>query len=67
MIEPRLTDQWFVDAETLAAAAIKAVEDSETKFVPKHWENTYYEWMRNIQPGASLDKFGGGIDSLAWS
>ena len=50
VIEPWLTDQWFVDAEKLAQPAIKAVEDGRTKFVPKNWENTYFEWMRNIQP-----------------
>ncbi|HCH55896.1 MAG TPA: valine--tRNA ligase, partial [Rhodospirillaceae bacterium] len=48
VIEPRLTDQWFVDAETLAKPAIEAVEKGDIRFVPKHWENTYFEWMRNI-------------------
>ena len=43
-------DQWFVDAERLAGPAITAVEQGRTKFVPGQWENTYYEWMRNIQP-----------------
>ena len=50
VIEPRLTDQWFVDAETLAKPSIEAVEKGDIRFVPKHWENTYFEWMRNIQP-----------------
>ena len=50
VIEPRLTDQWFVDARTLAGPAIEAVEAGKTRFVPRHWENTYFEWMRNIQP-----------------
>jgi valyl-tRNA synthetase len=50
VIEPRLTDQWYVDAETMAKPAIEAIEKGTTKFVPKHWENTYFEWMRNIQP-----------------
>ncbi|MCP4779576.1 MAG: valine--tRNA ligase [Hyphomicrobium sp.] len=49
-IEPFLTDQWYVDAKTLAAPAIKAIEDGKTVFVPKAWEKTYFEWMRNIQP-----------------
>ena len=66
VIEPRLTDQWFVDAETLAAAAIKAVEDSETEFVPKHWENTYYEWMRNIQPWCISRQIWWGHRIPAW-
>ena len=50
VVEPYLTDQWFVNAEILARDAIKAVEDGETVFLPKHWEKTYFEWMRNIQP-----------------
>lgn len=50
VIEPWLTDQWYCDAHTLAQPAIKAVEDGKTVFVPKQWENTYFEWMRNIQP-----------------
>ncbi len=50
VVEPWLTDQWFVDAKTLAKPAIEAVESGRTEFVPKNWENTYYEWMRNIQP-----------------
>src|SRR3546814_11588348 len=48
-IEPFLTDQWYVDAATLAKPAIEAVEQGRTAFVPKQWEKTYYEWMRNIQ------------------
>ena len=63
VIEPRLTDKWFVDAEALAAAAIKA---SETKFVPKHWENTYYEWMRNIQPWCISRQIWWGHRIPAW-
>ena len=50
VIEPLLTDQWFVDAPTLAKEAIRAVEDGEMQFVPKSYEKTYFEWMRNIQP-----------------
>ena len=50
VIEPLLTDQWFVDAEKLAKQAIKKVKDRETKFIPQNWEKTYYEWMENIQP-----------------
>ncbi|MBL8704315.1 MAG: class I tRNA ligase family protein, partial [Rhodospirillales bacterium] len=49
-IEPWLTDQWYVDAATLAKPAIEAVEQGRTKFVPEHWTKTYYDWMRNIQP-----------------
>ena len=50
IIEPWLTDQWYVDANTLAKPAIEAVENGEVVFVPRQWQNTYFEWMRNIQP-----------------
>lgn len=49
VIEPLLTDQWFVRAGPLAEKAIKAVEDGRIRFVPANWEKTYFEWMRNIQ------------------
>ena len=66
VIEPWLTDQWFVDAETLAQPAIKAVEEGRTKFVPKHWENTYFEWMRNIQPWCVSRQIWWGHQIPAW-
>lgn len=50
VIEPMLTDQWFVDAPTLAKEAIRVVENGDMEFVPKSYEKTYFEWMRNIQP-----------------
>ncbi|MGI9327220.1 MAG: valine--tRNA ligase [Pseudomonadales bacterium] len=49
VVEPWLTDQWFVKIEPLAAPAIKAVEDGDIEFVPKQYENTYFAWMRNVQ------------------
>ncbi|HKI60433.1 MAG TPA: valine--tRNA ligase [Mariprofundaceae bacterium] len=49
VIEPYLTDQWYVAIQELADPAIKAVEDGDIRFVPQHWEKTYFEWMRNIQ------------------
>jgi len=49
VIEPRLTDQWFVKAGPLAKPAIEAVENGDIKFVPDNWKNTYFEWMRNIE------------------
>jgi valyl-tRNA synthetase len=49
VIEPYLTDQWYVKVKPLAAEATKAVEDGRIKFVPDNWAKTYYEWMRNIQ------------------
>jgi valyl-tRNA synthetase len=50
VIEPWLTDQWYVDAATLAKPAIEAVRSGATKIVPKSWEKTYFNWMENIQP-----------------
>jgi len=50
VIEPMLTDQWFCDAETLAKPAIESIENGKTEFVPKTWENTYFHWMKNIEP-----------------
>ena len=49
VIEPFLTDQWYVKVRPLADPAIKAVENGDIKFVPDNWKNTYFEWMRNIQ------------------
>jgi len=49
-IEPYLTDQWFVDAETLAEPAIAAVREGRTRFVPENWERVYFNWMENIEP-----------------
>ncbi|HET8704664.1 MAG TPA: class I tRNA ligase family protein, partial [Pseudomonadales bacterium] len=49
VIEPWLTDQWYVSAKTLAEPAIKAVEDGRIQFVPKQYENMYFAWMRDIQ------------------
>ena len=49
VIEPYLTDQWYVDIKPLAEPAIKAVEEGDIKFVPANWSKTYFEWMHNIQ------------------
>jgi valyl-tRNA synthetase len=49
VVEPFLTDQWYVKAAPLAEPAIKAVENGDIEFVPKQWENTYFAWMRDIQ------------------
>jgi valyl-tRNA synthetase len=49
VIEPYLTDQWFVKVEKLAKPAIDAVKNGDIRFVPKNWENTYFNWMDNIQ------------------
>ena len=66
VIEPWLTDQWYVDAATLAAPALKAVEDGRTKFVPDNWSKTYYEWMRNIQPWCISRQLWWGHQIPAW-
>ena len=49
VVEPYLTDQWFVKIGPLAEPAIRAVEDGRIRFIPDNWKNTYFEWMRNIQ------------------
>ena len=49
VIEPYLTNQWYVAVQELAKPAIRAVEDGSIEFVPKNWENTYFSWMRDLQ------------------
>jgi valyl-tRNA synthetase len=66
IVEPFLTDQWYCDAKTLAQPAIKAVEDGSTSFVPKQWEATYFEWMRNIQPWCISRQLWWGHQIPAW-
>ncbi len=66
VVEPWLTDQWYCDAVTLAAPCIKAVEEGRTRFVPKTWENTYFEWMRNIQPWCISRQLWWGHQIPAW-
>ncbi len=66
VIEPWLTDQWYVDAEKLAGPAIEAVERGRVTFVPRNWENTYFEWMRNIQPWCISRQIWWGHQIPAW-
>ena len=66
VIEPWLTDQWYVDAETMAKPAIAAVESGATKFVPANWDKTYYEWMKNIQPWCISRQLWWGHQIPAW-
>ena len=66
VIEPYLTDQWYVDAKTLAVPAIAAVEDGRTVFEPRNWEKTYFEWMRNIQPWCISRQLWWGHRIPAW-
>ncbi|WP_445488064.1 valine--tRNA ligase [Rhodopseudomonas sp. RCAM05734] len=66
VIEPYLTDQWYVDAKTMAQPAIAAVRSGETTFVPKNWEKTYFEWMENIQPWCISRRLWWGHQIPAW-
>jgi valyl-tRNA synthetase len=66
VIEPYLTDQWYVNAGELAKEAIKAVEDGRTAFEPKNWEKTYFEWMRNIEPWCVSRQLWWGHRIPAW-
>ena len=66
VIEPMLTDQWYVNAGELAKAAIKAVDDGSTKFVPEQWTKTYYQWMRNIEPWCVSRQLWWGHRIPAW-
>ncbi|WP_041320082.1 valine--tRNA ligase [Hyphomicrobium denitrificans] len=66
VVEPWLTDQWYVNAAELAKPAMAAVEDGKTVFVPKNWEKTYFEWMRNIQPWCISRQLWWGHQIPAW-
>ncbi|HEX3408338.1 MAG TPA: valine--tRNA ligase [Caulobacteraceae bacterium] len=66
VIEPYLTDQWWVDAATLAQPAIRAVEQGKTVFQPKVWEKTYFDWMRNIEPWCVSRQLWWGHRIPAW-
>jgi valyl-tRNA synthetase len=66
VIEPYLTDQWYVNAAELAKPAIAMVERGKTAFVPKNWEKTYFEWMRNIQPWCISRQLWWGHQIPAW-
>jgi valyl-tRNA synthetase len=66
VIEPFLKDQWYVNAKALAVAAMAAVEDGRTTFVPKNWEKTYFDWMENIQPWCVSRQIWWGHRIPAW-
>ena len=66
VIEPWLTDQWYVNAEELAKPAIEAVRSGATKFVPENWTKTYYNWMDNIQPWCISRQLWWGHRIPAW-
>jgi len=65
-IEPRLTTQWYANAAELAKPAIEAVETGRTQFVPKQWENTFFAWMRDIQPWCISRQLWWGHRIPAW-
>jgi valyl-tRNA synthetase len=66
VIEPMLTVQWYCDAKTLAGPAIAAVESGKTVFVPRQWENTFFAWMREIQPWCISRQLWWGHRIPAW-
>ncbi|WP_084419254.1 valine--tRNA ligase [Henriciella litoralis] len=66
VIEPWLTDQWYVNAAELAKPAIAAVQSGATKFVPENWTKTYYNWMDNIQPWCISRQLWWGHRIPAW-
>ncbi len=66
VIEPYLTDQWYVDAKTLAIPALEAVKSGEVKFVPDNWKETYFQWMENIEPWCVSRQLWWGHRIPAW-
>jgi valyl-tRNA synthetase len=66
VIEPWLTDQWYVDAQTLAQPPIEAVRDGRIEIVPKSWEKTFFNWMENIQPWCVSRQLWWGHRIPAW-
>ena len=65
-IEPYLTDQWYVDAKTLAKDALDSVRAGRTKFVPENWTKTYYQWLENIEPWCVSRQLWWGHQIPAW-
>jgi valyl-tRNA synthetase len=65
-IEPYLTDQWYVDAKTLAKDALESVRAGRTKFVPENWTKTYYQWLENIEPWCVSRQLWWGHQIPAW-
>ncbi len=65
-VEPYLTDQWYVDAKELSFLPMAAVRDGRTKFVPKQWEATFFNWMENIQPWSISRQLWWGHQIPAW-
>jgi valyl-tRNA synthetase len=66
VIEPYLKEEWYIDAKTMAQEPLKAVRDGRTNFVPKNWENTYFDWLENIRPWAISRQLWWGHQIPAW-
>jgi valyl-tRNA synthetase len=66
VIEPWLTDQWYVDVKPLANRALKAVQDGRTKFTPENWTKVYYDWLENIEPWCVSRQLWWGHQIPAW-
>jgi valyl-tRNA synthetase len=66
VLEPRLTDQWYVDAKVLAQPALAAVREGKTKFIPENWSKTYFQWLDNIQPWCISRQLWWGHQIPAW-
>jgi valyl-tRNA synthetase len=66
VLEPLMTEQWYCNVKPLADRAIEAVEQSRTKFVPENWANTYFAWLRNIQPWCISRQLWWGHQIPAW-
>ena len=66
ILEPCLTDQWFVDAKTLAEPALEAVQTGKTQIIPQQWTSTYYHWLNNIQPWCISRQLWWGHRIPAW-
>ncbi len=66
VLEPRLTDQWYVNAEVLAQPALAAVREGKTKFIPENWQKTYFQWLENIQPWCISRQLWWGHQIPAW-
>jgi valyl-tRNA synthetase len=66
VIEPYLTDQWYVNVKPLAERALGAVKDGKTRFVPENWEKTYFQWLENIEPWCVSRQLWWGHQIPAW-
>jgi valyl-tRNA synthetase len=66
VIEPYLTDQWYVDAKTMAQEPLRAVRGGRTKFVPRNWEKTYFDWLDKIEPWCISRQLWWGHQIPAW-